>query len=105
MRGLDLFDQRFYWESHELWEGLWHQVPRDTSYALLLQALIQSGAYCLKIHGQQFDIADRLLERVKLRIQLVIESEGARYKGLELPTVLLRLSAFRAQGTWPTLQG
>ncbi len=24
LRGIDLFNHGYYWEAHEVWEGLWH---------------------------------------------------------------------------------
>ena len=103
LRGMDLFDQRYFWESHELWEGVWQQMPRDSTYALLLQSLIQSGAYCLKVHVNDHVIADRLLARVSQRLALVITREGPVYRGLHLPTLMDRLRAFPTEGSWPTL--
>ena len=58
LRGLDLFDQRYYWESHEVWEGLWNQVPKESSFSLLLQALIQAGAYAIKVHSERHTAAN-----------------------------------------------
>ena len=103
LRGLDLFDQRYYWESHEIWEGLWHQVPKESSLSLLLQALIQAGAYTLKIHSGRHQTAARLLERVQMRLALVEEREGPDYYGLRLSRVVERLEAFATHGTWPVL--
>ncbi|MCB9760906.1 MAG: DUF309 domain-containing protein [Alphaproteobacteria bacterium] len=50
LRGLDLFDHRYWWEAHEVWEAIWHQVPRDEPFAALLQGLIQASAALLKRH-------------------------------------------------------
>lgn len=104
LRGLDLFDQRFYWESHEVWEGIWHQVPKDSSFSLLLQALIQSGAYTIKIHSERPSAAEKLLARIRMRLDGVQAQEGARYRGLALATLLQRLEAFATGGAWPSLR-
>jgi predicted metal-dependent hydrolase len=103
LRGLDLFDQRYYWESHEVWEGLWNQVPKESSFFLLLQALIQAGAYAIKVHSERHRAAERLLKRIRLRLAEVASREGSRYCGLELAIVLQRLEAFAAGGAWPSL--
>ena len=103
LRGLDLFDQRYYWESHEVWEGMWHQVPRDSSFSLLLQALIQAGAYTIKIHSGRQSAAEKLLERVRMRLLQVEVQEGAPYCGLVPSVVLERLESFAAGGPWPSL--
>jgi hypothetical protein len=105
LRGLDLFDHRYYWESHETWEGIWHQVPKNASFSLLLQALIQSGAYTLKIHCNQKSPALKLLERVQKRLEIVEAREGSHYCGLTLATIVPRLEAFGTGGAWPVLHG
>lgn len=48
--GVDLFNQFYFWEAHEAWEGLWAVADRDGAPRLLLQGLIQVAAACLKAH-------------------------------------------------------
>jgi len=48
--GVDLFNRFYFWEAHEVWEGLWTSAARDTPAALLLQGLIQMAAALLKTH-------------------------------------------------------
>lgn len=48
--GVDLFNQFYFWEAHEAWEGLWATADRDGALRLLLQGLIQVAAACLKAH-------------------------------------------------------
>ncbi len=38
--GLDLFNHGYYWEAHEVWEGLWRTAPRGGPERALLQGLI-----------------------------------------------------------------
>ncbi len=42
--GIDLFNHGFFWEAHEVWEGLWHACGRRGPTALFLQALINMAA-------------------------------------------------------------
>lgn len=42
--GVDLFHRGFWWEAHEVWEGLWRRAAGDE--AELLQGLIQIAAAC-----------------------------------------------------------
>lgn len=42
--GIDLFNQGYYWEAHEAWEGLWVACGRQGPTATYLQALINLAA-------------------------------------------------------------
>ncbi|MCB9883670.1 MAG: DUF309 domain-containing protein [Planctomycetes bacterium] len=44
LRGVDLFNHGFFWESHEAWEGLWRAQGRGDRRRLFLQGLIQTAA-------------------------------------------------------------
>ncbi|OYW11013.1 MAG: hypothetical protein B7Z55_19945, partial [Planctomycetales bacterium 12-60-4] len=46
--GVDLWQQGFYWEAHETWEGLWHAVGRTGSWGDLLKGLIKLAAAGVK---------------------------------------------------------
>jgi hypothetical protein len=46
--GIDLYNFAYWWESHEVFEGLWHAVGRNTEQGNFLQALIQLAASNLK---------------------------------------------------------
>lgn len=46
---LDLFNEGFYWESHEAWEAFWHALGRTSSEARLVQGLLHLAAACVKI--------------------------------------------------------
>ena len=69
--GLDLFDHRYFWESHELWEQRWHQVDRGHPTRDLLQGMIQAAATVLRLHAGDARAAGRLLGRVELRLGAV----------------------------------
>ncbi|MEK7487414.1 MAG: DUF309 domain-containing protein [Planctomycetota bacterium] len=43
--GIDLFNQEFWWESHECWESLW--IHLENPEKNFLQMLIQMSACCL----------------------------------------------------------
>jgi uncharacterized protein len=105
LRGCDLFDQRYLWEAHEAWEGIWHQVPTQDPYRLLLQGLIQAAAGVLKRHTEHSGPADLLHSRSCQKLRCVIESTGSPYRGLQLSELIERLQAFHSGGAWPTLPG
>ncbi len=48
LRGLDLFNHGYYWEAHEVWEGLWHACGRAGPTAAFLQGLIRLAAAGVK---------------------------------------------------------
>jgi len=58
--GLDLFNARFWWECHEVLEGLWHASGRHTPAGQALQAVIQCAAAHLKAADNASHVADRL---------------------------------------------
>ena len=46
--GIDLYNFAYWWESHEVFEGLWHAVGHDTEQGNFFRALIQLAAANLK---------------------------------------------------------
>jgi hypothetical protein len=48
LRGIDLFNHGFYWESHEAWEAVWISAGRRGSVADFLKALIKVAAAGVK---------------------------------------------------------
>ena len=48
--GVDLFNNFYFWEAHEAWEGLWAVADRGSAPAVMLQGLIQIAAALLKTH-------------------------------------------------------
>lgn len=98
LHGCDLFDRRYFWEAHEMWEEIWHAVPREHTDRALLQLLIQSAACCLKVHMRQAASAQKLLERCRFRRGLcstvVVDLDG----------LMADLTAFVDGGDWPLLR-
>ena len=102
IRGLDLFDHRYYWEAHEVWEAVWKAVP-EGSERQLLQGLIQLSAATLKHHLGQPRPCQLLLQRGGGRVEAVIAAEGSVWRGLDLPATLARVHAFVGGGDWPAI--
>ena len=46
--GIDLFNHGYYWESHEIWESLWHVAGRRGTIADFLKGLIKIAACTVK---------------------------------------------------------
>lgn len=49
LSALDLFNEGFCWEAHEVWEGFWHALGRSTPEARFIQGLIHLAAAAVKI--------------------------------------------------------
>ena len=95
----DLFDHRYFWEAHEAWEALWHQVPRGSPHAHLLQGLIQVAAAALKGHMGQHAGAERL----RMRALAHLAAAGEEGKGLDLGALRMRVEEMGPGAPWPRL--
>jgi hypothetical protein len=73
--GIDLLNARYWWECHEVLEGLWHASGLGTPAGHALQAVIQCSAAHLKAESHCPKGAYRLLDR-SLR--------HARWSGLDV---------------------
>jgi hypothetical protein len=67
--GIDLYNYAYWWECHEIFEGLWHAVGRDTEQGNLFQALIQFAAANLKLFTGNHQAAGNLVTSGILRLQ------------------------------------
>ncbi|MBI4585327.1 MAG: DUF309 domain-containing protein [Planctomycetes bacterium] len=47
--GIDLFNHGYYWEAHELWEGLWVAAGKRGAVSELLKGLIKLAAAGVKV--------------------------------------------------------
>jgi hypothetical protein len=103
LHGCDLFDNRYLWEAHETWEGIWHQVPKTDPYRDLLQGLIQAAAAVLKQHMDFARASATLHERCRARFEAVVTRTGPNFRGLDLTELMDRLERHRQRGEWPTL--
>ncbi len=53
LRGVDLFNHGYYWEAHEVWEGLWHAAGRAGVTGDFLRGLIKLAAAGVKVRQGQ----------------------------------------------------
>ena len=65
--GVDLYNEGFFWESHEQWESLWHAHGRRGETATFLKALIQTAAARIKLQQDYKTGVRRLWERARRR--------------------------------------
>jgi uncharacterized protein len=84
LRGAELFNAGYYWEAHEIWEGLWHAQGRRGAVAQLLRALIKLAAAGVKVReGQPHGIVTHA-GRAERLIDELITAKGPRFLGLDL---------------------
>lgn len=55
LRGLDLFNNGYYWEAHEEWEGVWNAHNKEGITADFFKALIKVSASGVKLRQRQPD--------------------------------------------------
>jgi hypothetical protein len=84
LRGINLFNDGYYWESHEAWEGLWHAHGRRGPTADLLKALIKLAAAGVKVREGQPAGVTTHARRAALLIVAVAEAVGPGHLGLNL---------------------
>ena len=101
--GVDLFNNRYYWEAHEAWEAIWHQVERTDPRSQLFQALIQAGAFALQRHREKAGPSARLYRVSMERLADVRERVGPVCYGVDLDATMTQLEAFEAGGDWPVV--
>jgi predicted metal-dependent hydrolase len=68
LRGVDLFNHAYFWESHEAFEALWRGSAEGSAAAELLQGLIQIAASEIKRFSAMPDAARALAERALARL-------------------------------------
>ena len=82
--GIDLFNEGYWWECHEVLEPLWLAAGIGTPAGHVLQAVIQCAASHLKTRTGQLRGGRRLLDHARKHV----EWAGDFNLGLDLPAML-----------------
>jgi predicted metal-dependent hydrolase len=90
--GIDLFNARYWWECHEVLEGLWHAAGIGTPAAHVLQAVIQCAAAHLKAANDCPAGASRLHAHSVRHARW----SGDRKLGLDLDEMVMNTRSFLA---------
>jgi uncharacterized protein len=100
--GIDLFNAGYWWECHEILEGLWLATGRKTRAGHTMQAIIQCAAAHLKIALDQPIGARRLITHCDRHVK----EAGPYCLGVNLETLQLATEAFVMgdQGTAATIK-
>ncbi len=92
---VDLFNERYWWESHEALEALWHAAGRSTAPARFVQALIHLSAACLnrrrghlEAAGSQAVRAVRGIRAARAGRELASGTAGATVMGIDLERLI-----------------
>ena len=91
--GIDLYNFAYWWECHEVFEGLWHAVGHHSEQGNFFQALIQLAAANLKHFLGNEQAAQNLvrsglarlqsLPKLYMGIDIIVFSE--KYKAISTP--------------------
>ncbi len=93
--GCDLYNHAYWWEAHEVWEGLWHLAPRVGMQRRFLQGLIQLSIGHLKLRMGAVDDARRLRVRSDRYLFRVADDVGdGEFMGLAVRRWLETLRAY-----------
>ncbi len=98
--GIDLFNEGYWWECHEVLEGLWHAAGIGTPVAHVLQSVIQCAAAHLKTAGDCPRGAMRLHEHSLRHARW----SGGRKLGLDLDEMIMGTRAFLTVEDAPAAQ-
>lgn len=104
LRAIDLFNHAYWWEAHEMWEGLWHAGPRDAPERIALKALIQAAAALLKRHLGHLPAAQRLAASALMGLEAAATHglvRGGPCLGLDLVDFARRFDAHMADAREP----
>lgn len=66
--GVDLYNQRYFWEAHEVWEPLWRALDKAEPPGMFVQALMQVSAAMLKVHIGNLDGVLALWGKAEVRL-------------------------------------
>jgi hypothetical protein len=96
---VDLYNFDYWWEAHEVFEGLWHACGRNTEAGNFFQALIQVAGANIK-HELGNEAAAQNLARSGL---LRLRDTPPRYMGLDTVAFADRVALWLNRGQRPCL--
>lgn len=80
--GADCFNFGYFWEAHEVWEGVWHATPRDHPTRDFLKGMIQVAAALLQEVRGKPEAALRMAQRGLAYVERSGSEIGERVAGL-----------------------
>jgi uncharacterized protein len=100
--GIDLYNYAYWWECHEVFEGLWHVAGQCTEQGNFFRAIIQLAAANLKVFAGNHPAARNLLHCGRDRLLNAPES----YMGIHVTNLVeeLRQRIIRSPQYAPSIQ-
>lgn len=100
--GVDLYNYAYWWECHEVFEGLWRVAGHQSEQGNFFQGLIQLAAANLKLFMGNHQAARNLLHSGLVRLQRVPEF----YMGLDMASLTneLRQCIMSSHGQAPSIR-
>lgn len=93
--GVDYFNFAYWWEAHEVWEGVWRVEPDDAIARDFLKGLIQAAGALLKRHVSAGRVGESLARSsAALLARVERAAPGGVYMGLDLRAWLPAFVAF-----------
>lgn len=89
--GIDLYNYAYWWECHEVLEGLWHAAGHKTEQGNFFRALIQLAAANIKRFIGHHQATENLLLRGLARLENIPE----RYMGVDVVSLIDNLRQHR----------
>lgn len=102
LHAVDLYNAGYYWECHELLEGLWNAAGRRSETGRLLRALVQvAGAALKRAQGESAGA-----RRLAAKALGTLESASGPALGLDVPAFAraVRVRLLEGRGAPPALQ-
>jgi hypothetical protein len=103
--GVDLYNDAYWWESHEAWEGIWLTTDKTGPYGQFLQGLIQISAAFIKWYSHEENGMRKLYDLGMMRLESV-RVASPEFMGLDLHLHLEKLKKHVAEvlknpDSWP----
>ena len=96
---IDLFNYQYFWEAHEVLEGLWIEIGRETPTGVFVQGIIQVSAALLKEVQSSHKGALRLANKGLLKLN----SKSGVFLGVRIDSFTAKVKSFLAgkQSSFP----
>ncbi len=90
--GVDLYNNAYWWESHEAWESVWHTTDKASAYGQYLQGLIQISAAFIKWYLNQHEGLVKLYDLGIGRLEFVA-ARHQQFMGLDVVSHVAKVKA------------
>ena len=107
LRSIDLYNEGYWWESHETLEALWVAAGKFSPQALFFQGIIQVAAANIKWHLKNETAAAFLAKEAGAKLARATREAVTTYMGLDVAAFVVRVRAFHIEGggaepgAWP----